>query len=53
MEGSGSFLKKRTKKLSFTAAAGWEGASARRSKSFLPPGGPVLFFQKKKILTYC
>jgi hypothetical protein len=23
------------------------------AKVFLPPGGPFLFFQKKKILTYC
>jgi dihydroorotase len=41
-EGSGSFLKKRTKKFLFVAGRGNTGANAPRSKSFL-----FLFFKKE------
>ncbi len=42
-KASGSFLKKRTKKLLFTAGVGTTVATTRRTKSFL-----LLFFQKKQ-----
>jgi hypothetical protein len=45
-EGSASFLKKRSKKLSFTVGLGAEVANARRSKSFF-----ASFFSKKEALT--
>jgi hypothetical protein len=44
---SASFLKKRSKKLLFIEGVGADGASARRTKSFL-----VLFF-KKEPLSFC
>jgi predicted hydrolase (HD superfamily) len=48
---SASFLKKRSKKLSFTAGCDTEGASARRTESFLLPLAGRLFF-KKEALTF-
>jgi hypothetical protein len=43
-KASASFLKKRSKKLLFTAGCGDSSASRTRSKSFL-----VLFFKKERL----
>jgi hypothetical protein len=43
------FEKKVTKKTFGPAGADNAAAEARRTEVFLPPGGPVLFLQKKKV----
>jgi hypothetical protein len=45
-QASSSFLKKRTKKLLFTAGFGFDGATPRRNKSFF-----ASFFSKKEALS--